>query len=82
MKKVLFILIISILFTSCAEHPATVEEDDVKCDKSSYIVIIDSCEYLREHTYACNIYIHKGNCKYCEQRRKEELKTIIKELKK
>jgi len=79
MKKVLFVLIISILFTSC-NLPATV--DDTKYDKNSYIVVIDSCEYLREETYCYNIYVHKGNCKYCEQRRKQELKTIIEELKK
>ena len=80
MKKVLFILIISILFTSC-ELPTTIN-DDIKGDKDSYIVVIDSCEYLRERTYGADIYIHKGNCKYCEQRRKQELKTIIEELKK
>ena len=79
MKKVLFILIISILFISC-DSPATVE-DDIKSTKDSYIVVIDSCEYLKEHTYYNDIYVHKGNCKYCEQRRKQELKAIIKELK-
>lgn len=80
MKKVLLILIISILFTSC-EFPADVE-DDIKYTENSYIVVIDSCEYIKEHTYYNDIYVHKGNCKYCEQRRKQELKTIIKELKK
>lgn len=80
MKKVLLILIVSILFTSC-EFPTTVQ-DDIKSTKNSYIVVIDSCEYIREHTYYYDIYIHKGNCKYCEQRRKQELETIIKELKK
>lgn len=80
MKKVLFILIVSILFTSC-EFPETVQHD-IKSIENSYIVIIDSCEYIREHTYYNDIYIHKGNCKYCEQRRKQELETIIKELKK
>lgn len=80
MKKVLLILIISILFTSC-EFPATVE-DDIEYAEDSYIVVIDSCEYIKEHTYCNDIYVHKGNCKYCEQRRKQELNTIIKELEK
>ena len=80
MKKVLLILIISISFVSCADFPRSIEAD-IEYDKKSYIVVLDSCEYLKEHTYGNDIYVHKGNCKYCEQRRKQELKAIIKELK-
>lgn len=42
------------------------------------VVKIDSCEYI-ESLYRL---AHKGNCKYCAERRKQELKELIEELKK
>lgn len=38
---------------------------------------IDSCEYITG-LYKLS---HKGNCKYCAERRKQELKELIEELK-
>lgn len=40
------------------------------------IVIIDSCEYIK----APYRLTHKGNCKYCAERRKREYKEILQEL--
>ena len=40
-------------------------------------IVIDSCEYIE----AFNRLAHKGNCKFCAQRRKQELKQLVKELK-
>ena len=34
----------------------------------------DSCEYYPS-------YGHKGNCRFCAERRKQELKELVKELK-
>lgn len=42
------------------------------------IIKIDSCEYICSHYR----FAHKGNCKYCAERRKQELKELIEELKK
>lgn len=45
------------------------------------VVIIDSCEYLiGRNTFGSNVgygYLtHKGNCKYCAERRKRELQNL------
>ena len=45
------------------------------------VVVIDSCEYLIGHDLAASYrgygYLsHKGNCKYCAERRKRELQNI------
>ena len=44
------------------------------------VVVIDSCEYLVGNTssgYAGYGYLtHKGNCKYCAERRKRELENL------
>lgn len=49
----------------------------VGCDKSMSsvdgfeIVIVDSCEYIRNYTNIGKIVVHKGNCKYCQQRMRQ-----------
>lgn len=44
------------------------------------VVVIDSCEYLVGNTssgYEGYGYLtHKGNCKYCAERRKHELENL------
>lgn len=41
------------------------------------IVVIDSCEYLHVCLYdGAWKFTHKGNCKYCEERRKKELEKL------
>lgn len=45
---------------------------------NSKICVIDECEYIKNPTYGFNyVYTHKGNCKYCEARRKAELKELV-----
>lgn len=41
-------------------------------------IVIDSCEYIKGY----NCLAHKGNCKYCKERRKQELKELVEQLKK
>ena len=36
-----------------------------------YTEIIDSCEYLVRHEGYAGYMAHKGNCKFCEERRKK-----------
>ncbi len=44
------------------------------------VIVIDSCEYLirrmkeanGHHGYGFGLMAHKGNCKFCEERRKQE----------
>ena len=43
-----------------------------------HVIIIDSCEYIVYHEYTAatagyGYMAHKGNCKFCEERRKKEL---------
>lgn len=43
--------------------------------RSAYIstIVIDSCEYISGY----HKLAHKGNCKYCAERRKQELRELI-----
>ena len=70
MKKFLLLFVLTLLFVSCEE---TKEVD------GHNIVVIDSCEYIRCNTYFFHkVYVHKGNCKFCAERRKQEMKELIK----
>lgn len=40
-------------------------------------IVIDSCEYITGY----NILAHKGNCEFCKERKKQETKELIKQLK-
>lgn len=48
------------------------------------IIVIDNCEYLKQHTYYYDIYIHKGNCRYCTERNRriirEQVDSILTEI--
>ena len=53
-------------------------------DKSSKLVQfkilqIDSCEYLKIDGYYG--YAHKGNCKYCKERKEKEMEKLVEQIK-
>lgn len=41
------------------------------------VVVIDSCEYVYIVSGYHGFLAHKGNCKYCEQRRKREQDKLV-----
>lgn len=76
MKSLSLILATAIMFMSCNEMIPP--DDKQMSDKDRYsikVIVVDSCEYIISHVYLGNAICHKGNCKFCEQRRKE--KSII-----
>lgn len=88
MKKI-FILSILFAMVSCNRprvdtniyHKAEITNDiyDVNGEFRLRTVVIDSCEYLiGNHSGGYQGYgfmAHKGNCKYCAERRKHELQN-------
>ena len=90
MKKIFILIAILFAIISCNEpkvdtkvyHETEMTNDiyviDCKC--SLRTVVIDSCEYLigrRADGYnGYGFMVHKGNCKYCAERRKRELQNL------
>lgn len=65
-KNLLAILLLAILFQGCMEKRMTKRE----MEKEFVIYEIDSCEYLGKSVGTnVAIFTHKGNCKFCEQRK-------------
>lgn len=76
MKKLTIILAIAFFMCGCVPMN---EDGSIKLNTNNannpQVVIIDSCEYIhRRYGLA-----HKGNCKYCAERRKKELEDAWKE---
>ena len=79
MKKLLLLALTTIMMVGCVEHTGT-----YICDEDNFewkVVVVDSCEYLVDYAKDGNGISHKGNCKFCAERRKQELKELIEELK-
>lgn len=74
MKKL--IILLAFAFVMCGCITPTNEDGSVKLNGSNangpQVIIIDSCEYIH-WVYGL---AHKGNCKYCAERRKKEQELI------
>lgn len=42
-----------------------------------YLQVLDSCEYIRWNSAMA----HKGNCRFCKERRQKELEELVIKLK-
>ena len=89
MKKILILTAILFAMASCNEPTVDTNiyhegerTNDVYSIDGVYLrtVVIDSCEYLIGcdcHGYnGYGYFSHKGNCKYCAERRKRELQDL------
>ncbi len=75
MKKIILLALAAFMMVGCDNRQGK-EVDGVN------VVTIDSCEYVKCITYyGYIIYSHKGNCRFCKERRQKELKELIEQLK-
>ena len=81
MKKYILLALTTLLMIGCDYHQTTENIDAPKGGNlftTAYqTVMIDSCEYIR----GASRIAHKGNCKYCSERRKQEFKELVKQIK-
>lgn len=84
MKKLFLLALAAIMMVGCDDR-TTAEIEEAERLNGFNVIIVDSCEYLKSndvHGYAgFGYFAHKGNCKYCAERRKQELKELVKQLK-
>ena len=73
MKKIVFATLTAFLLAGCAEIDKSY---DNYMPVGYHVVVINGCEYI-EKSYGIT---HKGNCKYCEQRRKKEQEELIQKI--
>ena len=79
MKKIILLAFTTLMMVGCTEKDSNgniaVNTDNVTNPNT---VMIDSCEYVVWGGYKL---AHKGNCKYCKERRQKELKELIEQIK-
>ena len=67
------------------EYKTDAEIKEAECLNGFNIIIIDSCEYLKSkegYGYSgYGFFAHKGNCRFCKERRQKELKELVEQLK-
>ena len=79
MKKLLIALsvILTTTLAGCITNPdAILPVEGLQETSKCQVVIIDSCEYLR-WDYGLS---HKGNCKYCAERRRKEYEALMEDI--
>jgi len=61
-------------------YEVNVINNNYPCPTDLHVIVIDSCEYLigicRNGYEGYGYLSHKGNCKYCAERRKRELQNL------
>lgn len=70
--KKLILLAFTMLMVGCE---LSVEDDTEKCTEYYHVIILDSCEYY-SNTIKYDL-THKGNCRFCKERRQKELEELV-----
>ena len=80
MKKIILLALTALMMVGC-EYKTDAEIEEAKRLKGFDIVVIDSCEYLEMLTttgyQGFGFFAHKGNCRFCKERRKKEMKELV-----
>lgn len=75
MKKIILIALTILMVVGCRYK--RIDANTIEASNTVIIVdgnTLDSCEYYPT-------YGHKGNCRFCAERRKQELKELVEQLK-
>lgn len=82
MKRIIFIALTALVMVGCMKRkedgePIISDYYGQHSVDNPYIQVLDSCEYI------CWKYsmAHKGNCRFCKERREKELKELAEQLK-
>lgn len=76
MKKIILLAFVTLMMAGC-----NYTETDHTTSDGKEVCIIDSCEYIKYSNGYGPHYTHKGNCRFCAERRKKELKELVEQLK-
>lgn len=77
MKKIILLIVTALVMVGCENQDDAVRIEKAKWFNGYNYVVIDSCEYL----YDVYSLAHKGNCRFCKERRQKELKELVEQLK-
>lgn len=68
MKKIALLALAALMIVGCDKSTNSVDGYDV--------VIIDSCEYIRNENFYWCVIVHKGNCRFCQERMRKVMLEV------
>jgi uncharacterized lipoprotein NlpE involved in copper resistance len=71
MKKITLLALTAFMMVGC-DNNSNSNIDTKTGGTICETIIVDSCEYIKGY----NSLAHKGNCKFCAERRKKELDSL------
>jgi len=75
MKKIILLALTALVMAGCGDYEGNNQKSIAIVGYSD--VDIDSCQYVIGY----NVLAHKGNCRFCKERRQKEMKELVKQLK-
>lgn len=83
MKKIILLALTALIMAGC-EYKTDAEREEAERLNGFNIIIVDSCEYLKSKEgsgyLGYGYFAHKGNCRFCKERRQRELEELVKQL--
>lgn len=92
MKKIILLALIALMMVGCETRTEEqrYNDDYLQVQNGYSVIIVDNCEYIvktidvatgfRSATQS-GYLAHKGNCRFCAERKKQELKELVEQLK-
>ena len=85
MKKLILLALAALMMVGCV-YVTKAEIEEQERLNGFNIIVIDSCEYLKKEEgsgyHGYGLFAHKGNCRFCKERRQKEMKELVEQLKK
>ena len=79
MKKIILLVLTALIMVGCLSDQREAEV----YEKNGFATLtFDSCEYVFKAAGYKGFLAHKGNCRFCKERRQKELEELIEQLKK
>lgn len=83
MKKIILLALTALMMAGCV-YKTEAEIEEAERLNGFNIMIVDSCEYLKSKEgsgyLGYGFFAHKGNCRFCKERRQKELKELVEQL--
>jgi hypothetical protein len=81
-KKIILLALIALMMVECMKtkedgEPILSDYYREHSVENPYIQVLDSCEYICWNSRMA----HKGNCRFCKERRQKELEELVIKLK-
>ena len=88
MKKIITLALLAMIMTGCEQTELNENlkhiGESMKNEpilRNGMIVTLDSCQYVVGKFNHGTVYTHHNNCRFCKERRKQELKFFVEQIK-